>query len=232
MGSSGKVQRGEKCWPGVRGCDSNVERPTAPRAGVERGWGKASPASLGPWGGHPTPLRPHGPHSLTRVSAAAGLRAGRGAASPSTVSPASRAEVVLLFLGTAGPGADVSFASWRVGGTSERVLWAMILSNSFRFFGGRAQQQGGARQRGGWLLVVVVDAGLAGQPAAATPRGWEDQEGGSRRGAEDGQGCGRRTVLPFWLRVARAARFSPQNNDSHLPAPRSEVSKVNEKFHP
>lgn len=37
----------------------------------------------------------------------------------------------------------------------------MILSNSFRFFGGRAQQQGGARQRGGWLLVVVVDAGLA-----------------------------------------------------------------------
>lgn len=85
-------------------------------------------------------------------------------------------------------------------------------------------------------MVVVVDAGLAGQPAAAaataTARGWEDQEGGSRRGAEDGPGCGRRTVLPFWLRVARAARFSPQDDDSHLPAPRPEVSKVNEKFHP
>lgn len=186
MGSSGKVQRGEKCWPGVRGCDSNVERPTAPRAGVERGWGKASPASLGPWGGHPTPLRPHGPHSLTRVSAAAGLRAGRGAASPSTVSPASRAEVVLLFLGTAGPGADVPFASWRVGGTSERGLWAMILSNSFRFFGGRAQQQGGARQRGG---VVVGGGGgrRAGGPAGGGdaagmggPGGWLASRSGGR----------------------------------------------------
>lgn len=86
---------------------------------------------------------------------------------------------------------------------------------------------------GAVVVVVVMDAGLAGQPAAAaTARGWEDQEGGSRRGAEDGLGCGRRTVLPFWPRVAQAARFSPQNNDSHLPAPRPEVSKVNEKFHP
>ena len=79
------------------------------------------------------------------------------------------------------------------------------------------------------VVVVLVDAGLAGQPAAAATmaRGWEDQEGGSRRGAEDGPGSGRRTVLPFWPRVARAARFSPLGREltpSRAPA-RSEQSQ-------
>lgn len=79
------------------------------------------------------------------------------------------------------------------------------------------------------VVVMVVDAGLAGQPAAAatTARGWEDQESGSRRGAEDGPSSCRRTVLPFWPRVARAARFSPLGRGlapSRAPA-RSEQSQ-------
>lgn len=73
----GRWKGGKKCWPGVRGCDSNVERPTGRRAGVERAWGKASPACLGPWGGAPhppPPARPPFTHS--------GLRRGGAACRP------------------------------------------------------------------------------------------------------------------------------------------------------
>lgn len=49
-----------------------------------------------------------------------------------------------------GPGPMCPLLRGGLGGTSERGLWAMTLSNSFRFFGGRAQQQGGARGGGWW----------------------------------------------------------------------------------
>lgn len=56
------------------------------------------------------PPRPHAPHSLTRVSAAAGRVAGRGAASPSKGSPGRGAEVTLpSFPGVARPGRCVLF---------------------------------------------------------------------------------------------------------------------------
>lgn len=57
--------------------------------------------------------------------------------------------------------------------------------------GGRAPQRG-------------TQGGRAGRR-----RGDGGLEGGWRRGAEDGPGCGRRAVLPFWPRVSQATPSPP-----------------------
>lgn len=116
MGSSGEVERGGEMLARCKGVRQQRGASNRPKSRSGAGVGESVSCLFGSLRGPPHPPQPARPHSLTRVSAAAGLRAGRGAASSFTVSPASRAEVVLLFLGTAGPWADVSFASWRVGG--------------------------------------------------------------------------------------------------------------------
>lgn len=150
VGSSGEVERGGKCWPGVRGCDSNVERPTDRRAGVERGWGKASPACLGPCGGHPTPLSPHGPTHSLGSPPRRGCVPAAGRLLPSRCHLRAERRSFSFSWAPPGPGPMCPLLRGGLGETSERGLWAMTLSNSFRFFGGRAQQQGGARGGGWW----------------------------------------------------------------------------------
>lgn len=115
--------------------------------------GRRGEALLPVWvlGGAPHPLRPHGPiHSLGSPPRR-GCVPAAGRLSLHGVSTTSRAEVVLLFLGTAGAGPMCPLLRGGLGGTSERGLWAMTLSNSF-LFGSQAQAAGRRAEwaGGGW----------------------------------------------------------------------------------
>lgn len=96
-----------------------------------------------------------------------------------------------------GPGPMCPLLRGGLGGTSERGLWAMTLSNSFRFFGGRAQQQGGARSGRGGVVGGGGGGRRAGGPAGGGggdgagmggPGGWLASRSGGRSGLwpEDG----------------------------------------------
>lgn len=91
----------------------------------------------------------------------------------------------------------------------------MTLNNFFQLLRGRARQRGAGGRAGG---------------LAATTRGW--RIGGwfvSRNGRRYGLSPADRPAL---LAPRRPSHWLASANNPHLPAPRPEVSKVNEKFHP
>lgn len=112
------------------------------------------------------------------------------------------------------PGADVSFSSLRMG---ERVrgVWAMISIIILSAFWRSGSAAG--------------DRGRAGRPAA-TARGWRTggllvSRGGRRSRLWPADGLA--LLVP-----RRPSHSALPADDPLLPAPLSEVSKVNEKFHP
>lgn len=185
MGSRGKLDGERKCWPGGR---ERQQRGESSKAGVGRG-GRGSSAG---WVSGRAP-RPHTPQ-LTRVSAAAGRSAGRRAASPSrVVLSTGRRSLSLPSRAPPGRGAEVLFVveGW---GTKQGAM--DYDSQEFISALRRSGSAAGGRRAG-----ERADQRLQ--------RGDGGPEGGSCRGTEDGLGCRRRAVLPFWPRVARATDLPP-----------------------
>lgn len=128
----------------------------------------------------PPPARPH---SLTRVSAAAGRAAGRRAASPSrVVLGVGRRSLSPPFPGAAGPGPMCPFLRCGLGASWGGGLWAMTLNNSCSFL--EVGLSGGERRAGrpaatadrrvarvvGWRLVRAVAGGRSCPSGPASPK--------------------------------------------------------------
>lgn len=184
-----------------------MQRPAKRRARVGRGWEEASQGS-------PPPARSPLTHSGLRGGGA--VCRSRGGFSLQG-GPGRGAEVALpSFPGAAGPEVDGSFFSLRVGG-QVREFWAMTLNyNSFSFLEVRLGGEG-------------TESGRAGRPAATARRCWT----GGRLVSQGGERSGLwLTGGPALLAPRRPSHSLLSGDDPHLPAPRPEVSKVNEKFHP
>lgn len=193
-----------KCYLGVgQGRDSNVERPAKRRAGV----GQEKLSGLLGIRGQP-PASPPLTHSGL-CGGGVGCRPRDGFSLQG--GPGRGTEVARpSFPGRRRAGANVSFSSLRFGG--ELVGVKDCGSQIIQLFAGWAQRRGKEGgpavtalgwRTGGWLVS------WGGRTVRAVAGGWSGPP--STESSEP---------------------LSPSRDDPHPPAPRPEVSKVNEKFHP
>lgn len=156
-----------KCWPGVRGGATATWRV---HQSGEREWGGGRGRRRACWVSGEPP-RPHAPHSLTRVSAAAGRCAGRGAASSSRVVLGAGRRLLSL------PGSRCVLFFVEDGGASEGSMGYDLNNNSFSFLevglSGGGQRAGGPASGDGARLEdrrVACVAGRKTVPAVAGGR--------------------------------------------------------------